>query len=231
MTTPVDVTDRILAFGVHVSISDDSLRAELLTNYEGIKHVQRCLKDDLTPKDTIKISFKSAKHAQHVLEDGFIYVCSLRCPVKGLKPSPHVLNEIHTNNGSDNQSKISTQDGHSTDRILLHDVPVTITDADLKRELLNMYGNVQRVKRWFNHDKPDNPTERVQIYFRSSENIKDILEKGFIKIGRYSFPVTSLKPSMRLQNELDTDNKSDYQPESQVFSEQDLIEALEKQKR
>ncbi|CAF1522140.1 unnamed protein product, partial [Adineta steineri] len=85
--TTIQATDRLLARGVLSTISENQLRKELLTNYHGIKHVQRMYTNDEynTPKELVQINFTSPKHTETFLENGFIDICNLRCPVKALK--------------------------------------------------------------------------------------------------------------------------------------------------
>ncbi|CAF4358402.1 unnamed protein product [Rotaria magnacalcarata] len=148
--------------------------------------------------------------------------------VKALNQSGRLWNELNSENGSDCQSEIVTEELQVTDKILVHDVLTNINADDLREELLNIYPDVKHVKRWQSRDESKAPTKRVQIDFDLSENAKTILQNGFIDIGQFRCPATALKPSGRLQRKLKNSSRSDYKP--QIFNERAIQQMFEEQK-
>jgi hypothetical protein len=224
-TKQVQVTDRILVYDVHTTISDNYLRKELLKTYKGVQHVKRLYHTDAdgfeTPKELIQVEFTSAKYAETFVQEGFINIDNLRCRVKGLRPSMRVRNQLESDNGSDYQSDIFTEEQQITDKILIHDVPTTIAENDLALELSKTYRGIKHVKRWYSINESQTPTERVQVDFQTSKDTESILQDGFIDIGQLCCSVTPLKPSKRLQRELGSDYGSDYQ--SEIFIEDERV--------
>ncbi|CAF3380231.1 unnamed protein product, partial [Rotaria sp. Silwood2] len=217
----LNTTDRVLICGVDTDISDYDIKNELLKTYQGVKRVQRWYYKDETPKDLVQVNFTSPKHAEKFLEDGCFNINNLRCLLTPLEPTMRLKNAIESNNGSNGQSKILTEEQQVTDKILVHDVPTNIADDDLRQELSKVYRGIKHVKRWYFQDESQTPTERVQIDFVSPANTKNILENGFINVGQFSCPVTSLKPSMRLRKKLESDNGSDGQ--SEILTEEQQV--------
>ncbi|CAF1354646.1 unnamed protein product [Adineta steineri] len=223
--TTIQVTDRLLARGVLSTISENQLRKELLTNYHGIKHVQRLYMNDEynTPKELVQIDFTSPKHTETFLENGFIDICNLRCPVKALNSSTNVQNHL---------------ENVVTNKILVHDVSTEILMNEFGEKLSKSYPGIKYVKRWFQTNGSEVPTERVQIDFESSKYTQTILQDGFIHIGELYWPVTPIKPNNHLRKQLESDSGSDNQSEiyteqniPQVFDEQSILQAFEEQKQ
>jgi hypothetical protein len=222
-TEQLPVTDRILVYDVDTKMSDKELRKEILSSYQGIKYIKRLYYNDekKTPRDRIEIKFTSPKYAQTILEEGVIIMNNLRCQVIDLKPTTYLKTRLESDHGSDCQSEVFTEEQEITDKILMHDVPTKIPVNDLEEELSKMYEGVKHVKRWYEMNGSQTPTERVQVDFESAEHAGKVLQSGFIKIGPFYCFVTGLKPSRRLWNQLHNDYGSDYQ--SEISAEEDQV--------
>jgi hypothetical protein len=222
-TEQLPVTDRILVYDVDTKMSDRELREEILSSYQGIKHIKRLYYNDekKTPRDRIEIKFTSPKYAQAILQKGIIIMDNLRCQVIALKPTTYLKNQFESDHGSDYQSEAFTEEQDITDKILMHDVPTTSSVNDLALELSKTYKGVKHVKRWYEMNESQTPTERVQVDFELAEHAGKILQDGFIKIGPLYCFVTGLKPSRRLWNQLYNDYGSDYH--SEISAEEDQM--------
>jgi len=222
-TKQTEGTDRILVYDVITTISDNDLRRELFKTCRGIKHVKRLYHTDefQAPKELVQIEFISPKYAETILQERFIYIYNLRCQVKALKPTTRLQKQLQNGNRSDYQSETFLEEQPVTDKILVHDVPTTINENDLGKELSKIYRGIKHVKRWYYTNSSDNPTERVQIDFKSAEDTERILQDGFIEIGQLCCSVTPFKPSKHLQREIESDYGSDYQ--SEIFIEEQPI--------
>ncbi|CAF4774221.1 unnamed protein product [Rotaria sp. Silwood1] len=225
-TQQVKVTDRVLLLGVDTTISENDIRKQLLKTYQGIKHIERWYYKDEdgkyeAPKDTVQVNFTSPKYAERFLQDGIVSFGNLRCQMARFERTVRQKKDIASDNGSDSQSEILTEEQQITDKILVHDVPTNIFEDDLGKELSKDYPDIKHVKRWYCDDKSETPTERVQIDFGSPKNTKTILENGYIEVGQFCFPVTALKPSMRLRRKLESHHGSDSQ--SEIFTEEQQI--------
>ena len=222
-TKQVQLTDRILVYDVYTTISENDLRKELLKTYQGVKHVKRLYHTDTdelkTPKELIQVEFTSAKYAEKFVQEGFINIDNLRCRVKGLRPSMRARYQLESDNGSDYQLDIFTEEQQITDKILIHDVPITIAENDLAQELSKTYRGIKHVKRWYRINESKTATDCVQVDFQTSKDTESILQAGFIDIGKLCCSVTPLEPSKRLQRELGSDYGSDYQSEIYIEDE------------
>ncbi|CAF2029189.1 unnamed protein product [Rotaria magnacalcarata] len=109
----------------------------------------------------------------------------------------------------------------TTDRALLLDVHTTISENDLRKQLLTSYKGIIHVHRCI--DAKDNlkiPKQLVQIHFQSTKQAEEFIENSLITIGNLRCRVKALKSIMPLQKENKRNKESGNQLERLIEEDQ-----------
>ncbi len=80
--------------------------------------------------------------------------------------------------------------------------------------IFKTYRGIKHVKRLYHMDEFETSKKLVQIEFISPKYAETILQERFIHIYNLRCQVKSLKPTIRLQKQLQSDKRSDYQSET-----------------
>lgn len=85
----------------------------------------------------------------------------------------------------------------STNRILVFNVPTSISEEDIFEELTESYNGIKSVKRSRHMDEKQTPKETIQIEFADPKDADAILQESFIKLQHLRCRVVGLKPIQR----------------------------------
>ncbi|CAF3473768.1 unnamed protein product [Rotaria socialis] len=109
-----------------------------------------------------------------------------------------------------------------TDRALLLDVLTTISENELRKQLLTTYKGIIHVHRRIGtKEDPNAPNQLVQIHFQSTKQAEEFIENGWISIGNLRCRVKALPPSIPVQKE-NKRNKG-FGNESKILIEEDQV--------